>query len=313
MCIAYFLTTLGCGYSSVTYAESSSKVSMPRGVTHVIKAKDNSELIELSQTPKNHWSLGERICFNRGEKKLCGEVVLTTDTTATVKVDNKPTGYGEVKKTSAPQGVSKPGNNPQNYKTTEIPMLEETSGLADEPGSHDRKELRRTEGSTPNRAIRSIETSISERSADRRDSSRDRWQLVSFAVNALVAVQSKDAYSSWPELAWTPEVSLSPNFTVKALLGVSGLKGEGGSNYALLEYELMLGLYANALGIEAGGGLQTWVGQSNTLPLVSGNLVWRRVTRDNIAWFERVFVGYSACFYSPYMTHEIKAGVGFVF
>jgi hypothetical protein len=131
---------------------------------------------------------------------------------------------------------------------------------------------------------------------------------LSFRGNWVAAVQSGgNSFSG--ELAWTPAARLNEDFSLRAVLGATVLKGRFGSNFVAMDGELLLGIRSLApWELELGPGLQRWSGTGGGTG-ASGNLVLaRRLTET---W--SAFGGYSPVFAPGNLTHELKFGAGISF
>ena len=135
--------------------------------------------------------------------------------------------------------------------------------------------------------------------------------LAHFQINGLAGFQQDNGYTFAPQVSWNPTVRLDPLFALRGNLGLSMFKNSNTTDrlFLVTEYSI-LGMFSVDDGyLEIGGGAQTWAGNGGTQLLASGNIAWP-LPKNFVPFLERIFIGYSAFFTSPRVTHEVKLGVG---
>jgi hypothetical protein len=132
--------------------------------------------------------------------------------------------------------------------------------------------------------------------------------LSSFEANGIGVMQSSGGNSYSGQVSWNPTMGLG-DFSLRGDLGLTLLKSTFDSKFTAIDYQVFLKY--NFLGpwaVEGGGGLQTWVGNAGTHPILSGNLVWET---KFFSVCDRIFAGYSRYFLSSNGTNEYRLGLGF--
>lgn len=132
--------------------------------------------------------------------------------------------------------------------------------------------------------------------------------MLQFQGNAYLATQASGGNVISGQASWNPTVDLAALY-VRGSLGLAVLKNAFGGKFLSTHVQGLAGmsLFWN-FSIEAGGGVQTWVSNGGTNPILTGHLV------KNLSWFgsiNRLFAGYSRYLLSGNTTSEFKLGVGF--
>jgi hypothetical protein len=140
---------------------------------------------------------------------------------------------------------------------------------------------------------------------------KSRWYAFAQA-GGIVVVQGSGGNTFSGIVSWNPTFNLTPSWAVRGNLGMSVFKGTG--RFFVAEYEL-LGAYSGLpipLMLEAGAGAQTWFGNGGTSFIASANGAWKLKT-PVARFIDRVYAGYTACFFTDDLTHQIRAGIGLSF
>ncbi len=145
--------------------------------------------------------------------------------------------------------------------------------------------------------------------ADTAHASGAGLSILQFQGNAYMATQKGGGNVISGQTSWNPTLELVALY-VRGSLGLSVLKNAFGGKFLATHVQGLAGmdLFWN-FSPEAGGGLQTWVGNGGTHPIITGHLV----KNLNSPWFgsvNRLFAGYSHYLLSGNTTSEIKLGVG---
>jgi hypothetical protein len=126
-----------------------------------------------------------------------------------------------------------------------------------------------------------------------------------------VASNTVDRVSYSGILEWMPSYALFGNWSIKGQIGGAPVKNSGTSTFGLLDYQALLSyMVIPTVGIEAGGGAQTWINNGGTSAAVSANVPYY-LPKDS--FFSQVFIGYSHYFLSGLGTDEGRLGVAVTF
>lgn len=131
--------------------------------------------------------------------------------------------------------------------------------------------------------------------------------LLSFQANGImVSSPAKTSYSG--QVAWIPSLGFG-GVGLRGELGITMLKNVLNDSFFVTNYEAFLTIpfIPEVLTIEAGGGLQTWMGgNGGTHPIISGYIV-----TGVPGGIDRIFFGYSRWLPSGSHANEFKLGIGF--
>lgn len=134
-------------------------------------------------------------------------------------------------------------------------------------------------------------------------------------TNAYYAFQQSGGNSYSLQLAFTPHWHFSERFYLRANLGAVPLKASSSAIFIAYNGQLLVGakkLYSN-LGLEFGGGVETWIEPGKIYPLIGLNLVWL-FDQTILKFIDRAFLGFSNLMLSDFnSTYEIKGGIGLSF
>lgn len=134
-------------------------------------------------------------------------------------------------------------------------------------------------------------------------------KLLSFQLGGIAAYPvggGQNHYSG--QLAWTPLIQLG-GIGLRGELGATLFKNVLGSSFLVLNYEALLQLsLLPKIGLELGGGMQTWTkGNGGTAGVLSAGL-----TVGLLGTLDRIYATYSR-FLLGTDANEIKLGIGLVF
>jgi len=131
-----------------------------------------------------------------------------------------------------------------------------------------------------------------------------------FSANGLYASQSAGGNSTSGQVAWNPTMGIG-GLAIRGNLGVTYLKSSFDSHFAAFNYQAFLkwGVLPT-VSIEGGGGLETWVDNGGSHPIITGDLNFE-FPGKLFSLFDRNFAGYSRFFLTGNGTNEFRAGVGF--
>jgi hypothetical protein len=144
--------------------------------------------------------------------------------------------------------------------------------------------------------------------------SEPAFKLLAFRLSQLSVLQQGGATSFSGELAWSPSVRLAGPLGLRGHAGVAILRGYSSMLFGSLDGELLLTWrVAGGLGLEAGGGMQTWQGgASGTSPALTGGAGWHFGPRF-LGFIDGIYADYSAFLTPSSVTHEIRGGIGISF
>lgn len=133
--------------------------------------------------------------------------------------------------------------------------------------------------------------------------------LLGFQANGLAVTQSSGGQTFTGQLSWTPEVGIG-FLSVRGSVGAALMKSVLNEKFLATHYQGFLKLsFLGLAALEGGGGLETWVGNGGTYPIVSGNFAVE--FPGLIFGINRVFAGYSHLFVTNNSTNQFKLGIGF--
>jgi hypothetical protein len=130
--------------------------------------------------------------------------------------------------------------------------------------------------------------------------------LLEFRANGYFAMQEGGGDTITGQISWNPTYSFG-RVSVRGNLGVGLLKGSFEDKFISINYQALAHVgVLGGFGVEAGGGMQTWMDNGGTHPIFSGNLVY------DLKWMvlNRVFAGYSYFLLPNNATQEIRLGIG---
>ena len=141
--------------------------------------------------------------------------------------------------------------------------------------------------------------------------SAEGLSLFEFQVGGLAIYQGGgNTYSA--QLGWTPTYRMG-GLWVRGDFAGSVLKGLTDNRFVSLSYQALVGLAVwSSLGLEAGGGAETWPSNGGTSIALSSNAVWS-FNEKIFGIVSHLFVGYERYFISNSAGNEFKLGVGIAF
>ncbi len=143
----------------------------------------------------------------------------------------------------------------------------------------------------------------------------ERFSLLEIRLGALGAIQNATNYSITGFVNWTPKVRLFDENYLRASLGLFPLRNSNNTNqnFYVIDAQLFVGFPIDSGLLELGGGLQSWGGgNGGNHPVVGGNILWP-LGNLGIDLLDHFFLGYTAYFGTPFISHEISMGVGVAF
>jgi len=136
------------------------------------------------------------------------------------------------------------------------------------------------------------------------------FPLAHFQIGGLVTFGG-GSYSVGPQFSWNPTLVLGPIY-LRGDLGVAWQHGTAVKSEVVSSYQLLAGIGVDTGMIELGGGIQMSHASSTSDPIATVNLVYPFLPKKHFI-FERVYLGYSACFRSGQILHEGRLGLGMGF
>jgi hypothetical protein len=134
--------------------------------------------------------------------------------------------------------------------------------------------------------------------------------IMEFSANGLYATQAAGGNSYTGQAAWNPTIGLG-GVDLRGNLGISYLKSSFDSHFAAFNYQAFLKLgVLPTISVEGGGGLETWVSNGGTHPILSGDVNFEFPFKL-LGVIDRIFAGYSRFFLTGNGTNEFRLGVGF--
>lgn len=131
---------------------------------------------------------------------------------------------------------------------------------------------------------------------------------------AIGAIQSgRNVYTYSGVVSWNPWLAVTQWFAFRGNFGASFFRSNQAQRFFVSEYEVFLSFpEVGPIGLEFGGGAQTWWGAGGTHPMASGMVLFP-VDDDNLNWFRYLYLGYSACFLPGVYTHLVRVGIEVTF
>lgn len=130
------------------------------------------------------------------------------------------------------------------------------------------------------------------------------WDLISFRLEDIYVIQKGNANSG--QISWNPTLHVSDILVLRGLFGGSLLKRPDLTLFTLLDYEAFFGV-EKTVGIEVGGGGQTWVDNGGTYFTWGGSLY---VSLPSV--ISRIFAGYGMVL-TPTLSSVLRGGIAVSF
>lgn len=141
------------------------------------------------------------------------------------------------------------------------------------------------------------------------------FSLLRASANGYYATQQSGGNSYSLQANWTPFFNFSEKFYLRGNFGLVPLKSSASTTFIAYNGQILIGVakLISQLGVEVGGGVETWIESGKIYTLVGVNLPW--VFESNVLKvIDRVFLGYSSLMLSEVnATTEIKIGIGLSF
>lgn len=133
-------------------------------------------------------------------------------------------------------------------------------------------------------------------------------EILAFRLSQFTVIQGSNFVASGLA-TYNPKIKLG-FLSVGADLGGSMLKNRNSELFTVLHAQLLAGLHvSDSMAVEVGGGVQNWLENGGTRPVVSGNLVLMPKSKF-LGFIDEWIVGYSGYLISNLYTHETRLGVG---
>jgi hypothetical protein len=135
--------------------------------------------------------------------------------------------------------------------------------------------------------------------------SRAEVSMSQFQANGYAASQASGGNTISGQLSWNPELELG-TIALRGNLGAAVLKGLFDNKFVAINYQALASYRGlSPFALEAGGGLQTWMKNGGTHPILSANVAYGLGGMIN-----RLFIGYSRFLLTNNATNEFRAGLG---
>lgn len=164
----------------------------------------------------------------------------------------------------------------------------------------------------------SVAFAAAEKTAATSETKSTNWlsqiSLMNFRVNAFGAMQKiSDNQSGTGQVSWIPTLPINQNWFVRGNLGLAVPKSVWEDKFIALNYQLLGGWnFWRDQSLEAGAGLETWINNGGTHPILSANYVYG-ITAPWFGVINHLFAGYSYYMLTSNATHEGRIGVGLTF
>ncbi|MBL7716451.1 MAG: hypothetical protein JNL01_13380 [Bdellovibrionales bacterium] len=132
--------------------------------------------------------------------------------------------------------------------------------------------------------------------------------MMNFQANGYGVFQEAGGNVFTGQVAWNPTMEMG-SFKLMGNVGAGLMKNAfdklfpGFNAQVFLQKDLL-----GRVGVQVGGGIQTWLTNGGTHPIASGNLYWGLTNK----WFgmvDKIFAGYSR-FFMTNATDEFRLGIG---
>lgn len=133
-------------------------------------------------------------------------------------------------------------------------------------------------------------------------------ELMNFQASGLAGMQSTGGNTFTGQVAWTPRMALGEKLGVRGVLGGSLFKGGLENRFMVADAQALASYNLSSLQLEAGGGMQMWLGQDVLAPIASANVA-KKLNNRMFGLIDRFVLGYSYALGAA-QTHQAKLGIG---